>query len=206
VPPYRIAGGPGVDSEKLRAYELGYRLQPAANVELSVAAFYNVYDDLRSLEPLNPPAPFPVALSSGLRGRSTGAEFTAQWQVTSGWQLRAGYTELRVHSEPLPGTVDRGTDRTVAHDPNHQLLLRSSLDLGSHWQLDTTFRYVGSISNQRVPGYGELDVRLGWQPVPAWELAVNGRNLLHNRHSEFNNPGVRREIGRSVYGQVTWRF
>ncbi len=206
VPPFRIAGGPGVDSENLRAYELGYRLQPAANVELSVAAFCNLYDDLRSLEPLNPPALFPVELSSGLRGRSTGAEFTAQWQVTPSWQLRAGYTELRVHTEPQPGTVDRGTDRTVAHDPNHQALLRSSFDLGARWELDATFRYIGAISNQRVPGYGELDVRLGWRPTRAWELALSGRNLLHDQHSEFNIPGSRREIGRSVYGQATWHF
>ncbi len=206
APPYRIAGGPNVQSENLQAYELGYRLQPLAGLELSVATFCNLYDDLRSLEPLNPPAPFPAELSSGLRGRSTGAEFTAQWQVAPAWQLQAGYTELRVHTEPQPGTVDRGTDRTVAHDPNHQLSLRSSLDLGSHWELDSTFRYIGAINNQRLPGYGELDLRLGWRPSAAWELAVNGRNLLHNRHSEFNTPGSRREIGRSVYAQATWRF
>ena len=206
VPPYRIAGGPKVDSEKLRAYELGYRIQPTPAVELSLAAFYNQYDDLRSLEPLNPPAAFPVELSSGLRGRSTGAELTAEWRVTPAWQLRAGYTELRVHSEPQPGVPDRGTDRTVAHDPNHQLLFRSLLNLTARWEFDTTFRYVGPINNQSVPAYTEMDAQLCWRPAPAWELSLDGQNLLHRRHSEFNLPGSRREIGRSVYGQATWRF
>lgn len=206
VPPYRIAGGPHVDSEKLHAYELGYRIQPGPAVEFSLAAFYNKYDDLRSLEPLSPPAAFPVALSSGLRGRSVGAELTAEWRVAPAWQLRAGYTELRVHSEPQPGVPDRSTNRTVAHDPNHQLLLRSLLNLAAHWECDTTLRYVGAIANQSVPGYAEVDVQLCWRPAPAWELSIDGQNLLHARHSEFNIPGSRREIGRNVYGQATWRF
>lgn len=206
TPPYRIAGGPNVGAEKLRAYELGYRIRPTPAVELSFAAFYNDYEDLRSLEPLHPPAAFPVELSSGLRGRSSGVELAAEWRVTPAWQLHVGYNELRVHSEPEPGIPARATDRTVAHDPNHQLLVRSLLNLTAHWELNTTLRYVGRIANQLVPGYTEMDVQLGWRPVPDWELSVDGQNLLHARHSEFNIPGSRREIGRSIYGQATWRF
>ncbi|HRE84429.1 MAG TPA: TonB-dependent receptor plug domain-containing protein, partial [Opitutaceae bacterium] len=77
TPPYRIAGGAKVVSETLLAYELGYRLQLTPRVALSLATFFNNYDHLRSLEPVNPPAPFPLEGSSGLRGRSSGAELTA---------------------------------------------------------------------------------------------------------------------------------
>jgi iron complex outermembrane receptor protein len=206
TPPYRIAGGPNVVSEKLVAYELGYRVQATPQLAFSVSSFYNVYSDLRSLEPLDPPKPFPVVINSGLQGTSAGAELTADWRVTSRWRLRAGYTDLRVHTEPEPGVPDRSSDRSIAHDPNQQFSVHSLLDLSNNWQFDADMRAVGPISNQSVPGYAEMNLRLAWQPTPAWNLSLVGQNLLHSEHPEFNNAGSRREIPRSVYGKTEWRF
>ena len=207
TPPYRIAGGSKVVAEKLLAFELGYRIQPNPHLALSLATFVNEYDDLRSLEPLTPPLAFPVQASSGLEGRSAGAELTADWQVTDRWRLRAGATELRVSSEPQAGTNgDRGTRDSIARDPNHQLSLRSSWDLAARWEWDTALRYVGPINQQALPGYLEMDLRLGWRPTPAWEVSLLGQNLLHDHHPEFNSPGSRRELRRAVYVKASWRF
>jgi iron complex outermembrane recepter protein len=206
TPPYRIAGGPDVVSEKLIAYELGYRVQVNPRLALSVSSFYNDYTDLRSLEPLDPPQPFPVEISSGLQGTSVGAEFTADWRVAPSWRLRAGYTDLRVHTEDEPGTVDRDSDRSISHDPNQQMSLHSLWDITSRWQLDADSRYVGPISNQSVPGYTELNLRLGWRPISALDLSADGQNLLHGKHAEFNTTGTRREIPRGFYGKATWHF
>ena len=126
--------------------------------------------------------------------------------MSAAWRLFAGYTALRVHSERQPGNMDLSSDRNIARDPNHQFILRSLLNLGAHWELDATVRDVGTISNDRVPGYAEADLHLGWHPVPAWTLSVVGQNLLHDRHAEFNAQGGRRQIGRSFYGQATWSF
>jgi iron complex outermembrane receptor protein len=206
TPPYRIAGGKNVVSEKLVAYELGGRVQLDPGVVVSIATFFHDYDDLRSLEPLTPPMAFPVEASSGLRGWSAGAELTAEWRVAPTWRLRAGYTELRVHSEPQPGSDDRSTRDSIARDPNHWLQLRSMLDVGSGWECDATLRYVAPIANQSVPGYTELDLRVGWQPRAEWEFSIVGQNLLHAHHPEFNGPPGRREIQRGVFAQATWRF
>jgi len=206
TPPYRQAGGPGVVSEKLIAYELGYRKQLSSAVALSLATYYNDYSDLRGLEPLNPPAAFPVQVDSGLRGKSSGAELAADWRISRVWRLHGGWTEMRVGSSPEPGSTDRVANRSIALDPNHQVQLRSLLDLSAQWQFDTDLRYVGPIANQRVPGYTEMDQRLAWRPVPAWEFSLNGQNLLHDYHAEFNPPGSRREIGRSIFGKAAWRF
>lgn len=206
TPPYRIAGGKHVVSEKLIAYEAGYRVQVDPSVAFSVAAFFSSYDDLRSLEPLIPPAAFPVEASSGLRGWSSGAELTAEWSATSWWRIRGGYTELRVHSEPQPGTVDRSTRDSIARDPNHQLQVRSMIDLGPRWEWDTTVRHVARIGNQGVPDYVELDLRLGWQPAATWDVALVGTNLLHSKHAEFNSPPGRREIQRGVFLKTSCRF
>ncbi len=206
TPPYQVAGGPGVVSEKVNAYELGYRRQVTPDVAVSLATFYNEYSNLRGLQPLNPPAAFPVDVASGLRGESAGGELTADWRVTAAWRLRAGWTELRVNSEPEPGSIDRVSGQSIARDPNHQGQLRSMLDLSAAWQLDAALRYVGPITNRAVPGYTEGDLRVGWRPLPAWELSIDGENLLHDHHAEFGPAGSRREIGRSIFTKVEWHF
>ena len=125
-----------------------------------------------------------------------------------GWaaRLRAGWTELRVRSEPQSGTLDRGTRDSIARDPNHQVALHSLLDLSAKWECDVDLRYVAPIQTQAVPGYTECDLRLGWRPSPAWELSLLGQNLLHPRHAEFNTPGARRELQRAIFGKASWRF
>jgi iron complex outermembrane recepter protein len=207
APPFTLLqGGPDFVSEKLLSYELGYRVQPRGQLALTLAAFYNDYDDLRSVEPVNPPAAFPIVLANGLTGKSYGAELTADYRIGERGWLRAGYTELRADSEPKPGSFDRTSTRSVALDPKRQALLRSSLNLSGNVECDVTVRYVGSIASQDVPAYTELDLRLGWQPAPAWELSLVGQNLLHDRHAEFGAAATHREIERGVYGKVVWGF
>lgn len=206
TPPYRVAGGTDVVSEQVVAYELGYRAQLNPQLAVSLATFFNDYDDLRSVEPLNPPFAFPIIASSELRGSSAGAELTAEWRAASSWRLRAGYTEMRVHSEPQPGSGARGTRDSIVRDPNHQFRLRSLWDLSAKWELDTDLRYVSPITNQGVPGYTEANVRLGWTPGAEWEFSLLGQNLLHNHHPAFNAAGGRREIQRGVYAKASWRF
>lgn len=206
TPPFLLAGGPNFDSEDLLAYELGYRVQPHQRLSLSAAAYYNVYDNLRSQERVSPPAAFPIVLANGLKGESYGAEFTADYRVTEWWRMRAGYTELRIHIRPKPGSTDTTLGSSESHDPNHQFFLRPSLDLPGHFELDPALRYVSRIANQSVPAYAELDVRLAWRPSPKLEFSIVGQNLLHGHHAEFGNPATRQEIERGVYGKVLWRF
>src|SRR3989441_2218151 len=202
-PPYLLEGGPDFRSEDLLAYELGYRVQAQDRLRMTLATFYNRYDHLRSVEMVNPPAPLPIVLANRLEGKSYGAELMADYRLTNTWQLRAGYTEMRVRTEAKPGSTD--TTR-VSSDPDRQLSLRSSLDLPAQLKLDADARYVGAIENQLVAAYGELDLRVAWQPAAALELSFVGQNLLHRRHVEFGAPASRHEIERGVYGRVEWHF
>jgi iron complex outermembrane receptor protein len=204
-PPYTIAGGPDFRSERVLAYELGYRHQRAA-LALAVATFYTRYHGLRSLEQVNPPTPAPVVISNGQDGESYGAEVTADFWATSGWRLRAGYTELRVHIWPNPGSTDASRGATESQAPERQLLLRSSVDLPGRVSLDAAVRAVGEIADPGVPGYVELNARLSWRPTPGLDLSIVGQNLLHRSHPEFGPPTTRREVERGVYGTVAWRF
>jgi len=80
------------------------------------------------------------------------------------------------------------------------------IDLPAHFRLDAGFRALSEIANAQVPAYAELNANLTWQPTASVGLSVVGRNLLHERHAEFQNPTQRRDIVRSVYGVVEWHF
>ena len=205
-PPFILQGGTNFVSEKLLAYELGYRVQPHARLSFAVAGFYHDYDDIRSLEQVNPPSAFPLVIANGQKGEAYGAELTAEYRVTDWWRLRAGYTELRVDIRPKPGSTDTSQGSTASHDPEHHFTLRSSLDLPGRVELDALFRYVSRIENQDLPAYGELDLRLAWRPTDRLEFSIVGQNLLHEQHAEFGTPTSRQEIERSVYGKVAWSF
>jgi iron complex outermembrane receptor protein len=205
-PPFFLVGGTNFGSEELLAYELGYRLQPIQRLSLSLAGFYNDYDNIRSVEQVSPPAPLPIALGNGQRGNSYGAEFTADYRATDRLRLRAGYTELQIHIRPKSGSTDVSKGSVESSDPNHQFFLRSSLDLPGHFQFDAALRYVTHLANQGVPAYAELDARLAWEPIPKLEFSIVGQNLLHHRHPEFGAVAARQEIERGVYGKALWRF
>ena len=207
IPPFTLLqGGPGFDSEKLLAYELGYRVQATSRLSLSAAAFYNDYDDLRSIEHVNPPAPTPLIIGNGLEGETHGVELTADYHVTDTWRLQAGYTRLLVHLKPKPGSTDVSGGSNESHDANNQFSLRSSLDLPWHVEFDVTLRHVGEITNQDVPSYQELDLHIGWHPTSRLEISLVGQNLLHDHHAEFGAAASRQEIQRGVYAKATWLY
>jgi len=205
-PPYLLEGGPSFVSEDLLAYELGYRAEVHQTVSVSVSTFHNSYDNIRSEAMANPPTPLPIVITNGLQGTSYGVELTADYRVTDAWRLRAGYTEMRVHLEPKPGSTDTTGEGGEAADPDRWLSLRSSLNLPAHLKLDADGRYVGGIADEQVPAYAELDLRLAWQPTARLEMSIVGQNLLHPEHVEFGTLPSRNEIPRSVYGRVEWQF
>jgi iron complex outermembrane receptor protein len=207
IPPLSF-GSPDLESEELIAYELGYRAQPYERLSLSIATYYNDYDRIRSIEPVNPPAPVPLVFRNGQEGESYGAEVSAEYQVTDTWKLRAVLSELRLQVRPKPGSLDTSFGQGEAADSKHHLLVRSSWDLTRAVQLDATYRYVSRVENPsvEVPGYSELDLRLAWRPSTRWEIAVVGQNLLHRRHAELGVVSVRQEIARSIEARIAWRY
>jgi iron complex outermembrane receptor protein len=204
-PPYFLAGGPNFRSEEELAYELGYRRQEG-RVQFSISTFYSRYHGLRSLEQANPPNPAPLVIGNGQDGESYGAELTTKYRVSDRLRLRVGYTELRVHIWPNPGSTDTSRGASESTSPDRQLFLHSSVDLHPHLRLDGVFRYIGEIARQQLPAYADLNARLTWRAADALDLSVVGQNLLHQRHPEFGTPAARRYIERGVYGVARWHF
>ncbi len=137
------------------------------------------------------------------------------YQIIDQWRLHGGYDLLRERIHVKSGQFDFNKALNETEDPQQQFFLRSSLDLPRNIELDGALRWVDKlIANNNglpatVPSYFELDVHLGWHPVPKLELAIVGQNLLHDHHPEYGVPIAipnREEIQRSVYGKVSYRW
>lgn len=198
---------PNIKSEVLLAYELGYRVQPNQRTSLSLATYYNVYDNIRSVEKVNAPAPFPIMLANGQEGESYGTELTLDHEVAPWWRLQLGYTEFHLTVRPKPGSNDMTRGSTEASDPQHYLTLRSEFDLPLNLKLYPSYRYVSHLpAPMDVPAYSEIDLRLGWEVNTKLEISMVGQNLLHDYHAEFGPANSRMEIQRNIYGKLVWRF
>lgn len=199
-PHFIIAGGPNFKSEKLIAYEAGYRWASKV-ITLDITAFYNSYDDLRSLEPGPPPI-----LQNGLEGNSYGAMLVLNYQVTDSWRLRTGYTHLQKKFQLKPWSKDVNKGQGEGNDPRHAVKIYSSVDLLEGVQLDTWLRVVDKLPNATaaVPAWTELDVTVGWDIFDRLNVSVTGKNLLDKRHPEFGAPATRKEMERSVSGRIRW--
>jgi iron complex outermembrane receptor protein len=192
-------------SESLTAYELGTRIQAARRLSFSVSGYYNVYDDLRSIE-TSPGTVLPFRWGNQMKGLVYGLEAWGDYRVVDWWRLGVGFNVLHEHFRPKPGSTDVGGVSFVADDPNHQASLRSSIDIGSNVTWDAFARYVGKLHNPAVPEYAELNMRLGWKISPALEISLSGFNLLHAHHVEFAEPGISDEVPRSFFVETRFRF
>jgi iron complex outermembrane receptor protein len=210
APPYLVVvtGGRNYRSETVMAYELGYRAQLNSRFSTSISGFYNVYDDVRSVS-VTPKTIFPYYFANNLAGHNYGLEFSGNYHVLDRWSLHAGYTLLKEQMHVQPGQIDINNARYETADPQHQLSLRSSLNLPGRVELDAGLRWVDTLHNTTgtVPSYFELDTRLAWHAGERLELSIVGQNLLHNHHPEYGLSGpMRVEIQRSVYGKLAWRY
>lgn len=194
IPPF-INGGPDFESEKLVAYELGFRIQRSELWSLSLATFYNNYNKLYSVEST---ADLPMAyyIKNGTEGYSTGMEFSGILRLFPMWRLRGGYTFF--YKDLWNSNYDHSV---LGFDAAHQVKLHSMLDLPGNLQLDVTSRYISELSGTTVPEYFATDVELAWL-VGHFEFSLTGKNLFDKNHLEF--PG--NEIPRSLLGRITWRY
>ena len=204
-PPYNTQGGGDLfQSETVIAYELGYRTQLGRHLSVSLATFFNDYDEIRSVEPV---ATGQSIILNGLRAETYGAELSLQWQPIHRWRLRGGYTFFKKHIF-LGNSLDPNQGRAEGNDPHHQFLVQSMIDLPANLEFDSVVRYVDALDQfgPTVPSYLSTDLRFAWHPSRHWEISVVGQNILDHQHPEFGTPGSRQEIPRSVYGKVTWTF
>ncbi len=212
--PTRILGNQAFDSETLVAYELGYRFPVANHVSIDMAAFYNSYSDLRTIDSTGSPST--LQFGNNMEGNTQGMEIDMHWNVRPWLELNANYTRLEIDLDLVNGSTDTQSLGAEDASPTNQANLWLAADLDNNIELDTGIRYVGKLDLDltaaglpKTGGYIALDARLGWTPRPGLELALVGQNLLDSHHPEFNPDfifSLPTEVERSIYGKVTWKI
>ena len=207
-----IAGTPDFQSEKLMAYEAGYRVRPCDKASFDLAGYYNVYDDLRSIELAGIPVPpfVPARLGNGLYGETYGFEAASTLQVLPWWRLRPAYDLLKVELHKRRDSTDQfSVQQQQGADPQQQFSIQSGMELPHRVTLDGMLRYVDSLPSLRVNSYVTMDARVAWRATKNLEFALVGQNLFQQRHAEFRPTQVQTEpadVPRSFYAKVTWQF
>jgi len=206
--PVRLRGNQRLGPESLVAFEAGYRVTPIPELSLDLTAFYNIYDNLIDSKRIGV-TPLPTfQFTNNKEARTHGIEMAANLQVLDSWQIRGAYTYLHIDVETESGALGF-PDRDEKGNPQHQASLRSLLSLPHNVELDSWLRFVDGLPSLSIPGYWELDVRLGWRPWKSIELSIAGQNLLDTHHPEMMPSFLQtqaNEVQRNVYGKVTWSF
>lgn len=207
APDFPVIKGSEFISETLVAYELGWRLQPLSSLSFSISPFYHHYDHLRSVEPGPDPVGFPLTFANGVKGHAYGVELSTNYQPTSWWRLRGGYTFLKKKLRLKDDSQDLNGGSGESNDPENQVIIQSYFDICKQLEAAIVFRHISKLPLPSVSEYSGLDIRIGWRMTKNIELSITGQNLLDSRHPEFvpTSPSAR-TIVRSVYGQLTCRL
>jgi iron complex outermembrane recepter protein len=213
----RATGSSTMVSEELIAYELGYRWRPAPVLGIDLAAFYNDYDDLRTIEYSNLHLeldPYPrwvleAAADNQLQGRTYGLDLVADWRPSENWRLQAWYSVMQMDLEADGSSTDPDALALAGRYPQQQAGLRIGVSLRPDLELDLYARYVDQLPDFDVDAYTELDARIGWRVGPKLTLALVGRNLLAPSHLEYGHEtlgSTPNEIAREVMLRVEMKY
>jgi iron complex outermembrane recepter protein len=214
----QLQGNPQLKTaEELLSYQVGYRAQVSEPLSLDVATFWNSYHHLQTAEPADPfftvtPTPphmvFPLVLNDKAHGSTYGAEIFANWNVTGRWQISPGYTVIHMNVTPDPSSQDTTVAGTAGDTPKHKFEIRSLVSLPHNVSWDSALYHVGRFPDADVSAYNRVDTRLAWRVGESVQLSVVGQNLLTPRHTEFQDTEglLHSQVGRSVYGKITWYF
>lgn len=198
-------GNPGLDSDRLRNYELGYQGLFRRRLMVDVSLFYLDHQNLNES--------YVVRRSGGVttssvanenRALARGAEAALELKLGAGRSVYANYTYESTTDHNGNLELTRGT-------PAHKFNAGGRAELPRGVSISANLGYkdayaVGTPTSgfQDVPAYWRLDARLGWRPVPRLELFLAGQNLTQAYHSEeFQNGGA---IPRTYQGGLTVSF
>jgi iron complex outermembrane recepter protein len=209
---HSVTGNLNLASEKIVAYETGYRVQPFSTLSFDAAIYYNAYADLIIFTP-NVVTVFPTYILSeshfvnGPGAQTHGAEFSSKYRPISQWTISAAVTETR------------GSATAIHATPQHLANLQSQVDLPHNIDFDAAIYHDSSVpigrsvtnSNspfQSVPSFFPIDTGGSWHLAPQWTFSVWGRNLQSPRHVETRDTAFGNEatyVPRSIAFKLAWQ-
>ncbi len=189
-------GSEDFHSEILWAYEVGARALPVSWLAADLALYFNDYDQLHFAD--FDPSTLQYQLTNEAEGTAYGLELALDLRLTDYWSMRSAYTFHKGEYESKNGQALRTDDYT----PEHNINLRSYLDLGNHWELDLGFYVVENLGpGFKMAEYFRADARLGWRPRKDLDFSIGVQNATKDTHSELDEFD---QIRRTVYASLSW--
>lgn len=209
-----VSGNSDFDSETVVTYEIGYRTQLHEKFSVDASIFYNHYKNVRSqiagapiidTSQLPYVMTIPITFENLLDIDTYGLEISSKFTINDQWRMTLNYSFLKMEADN-DDQEDAFRERIVELSPEHELSLKSYIDLPYDLELDTSLYYFSQFYN--TPAHLRCDLRLGWNPTSEWELSIKGENLFDDRHREFpNNLGlVSSDVPRSWFAEIKYRY
>jgi iron complex outermembrane recepter protein len=207
-----LVASPDFRPEKLTAYEVGYRFLTARRLSVDVTSFYNVYDDLQTIETgdavvtLSPFAGLmtPLVRANNAYGRVIGAEATVFWTVNQRLQLSGNYTRLHVQLNAKDASNDEDAEAFEDKNARNLFYVRAYAGLPYGMDFAGELRYVSAITGEDVPAYLDGNVHLSRAIRPSLRLNLTADNLIHRRHAEWAEGKLVQS--RALRAGLTWTF
>ena len=195
---HNVVGDRGLESERLMAYEMGYRYTPTGrNYTFDLALFYNDYNHVNNIVTQSTQS----VITDDEEGYTIGGEFFITYKPTDFWKLRASYSYL----ESKFANAVRLTGGMVPHIAS----LKSEYRLSDQISLYQNFYFRDHYTSSRF-SYNDqfrMDLGLSWQINDSLKLSAWGINLLDPQTIEYaDNESVSAELPRSFFIQLEWNF
>lgn len=194
---YTVIAPSHLGTEKMIAYEAGYRRTISPDLRLDLSLYVNEYHDLTRLEfdRVNKTATF----ANTLRGTAYGMEALADWQAAQWVTLRPSISliDQRIHGIDAPPRGDSMPEQGTQGELKLQVMTTPWDSVG----LDLITAYTDSPSDLLVDGFFSLDAHASWRWTDRLLLELIGRNLT-GPHQQFSPL----RVGPSLDLRITWDF
>jgi iron complex outermembrane receptor protein len=221
-----LIGNPEMRSEDVTAYEFGFRVRDRG-FQFDAAFFYNDFTNLRNLaqgipycvpsgtvlfvDPTcvatSPYVEIPLFLNNSSDLQTYGVEVGVNRQISDRWRVHGSYTFIDEKGDV--GSGDGASIGVTEDSPNHQLMVRSAIDISESLEFDLWARWVDELEAQQIDAYTAVDIRFAWSPIPSLSIAAVGKNLFAGEHTEFvSELGdlAPVQIESSGYVELRWQF
>jgi iron complex outermembrane receptor protein len=211
-----IAGDPYLPGEVVIAYEAGYRHQFGKRFSIDVAGFYNHYTRLIESVQLQPyiaftPGPVimvPETYASTGAADTHGVELAASWSPRRNWRLQLSYAWESASFQALPNVALIQPPGAIWATPAHVVSARSAWDVTRRWSFDSSLYTASQITQQAIPAYARVDVRIARKLGEGSEFSCGVQNLFDERHLEFRSEDnlISSYMRRNAFAKMVWRF
>ncbi|WP_412852214.1 TonB-dependent receptor plug domain-containing protein [Ectothiorhodospira shaposhnikovii] len=212
-----VRGNDAYGSERLTAFEAGYRGHPSPGLYLDLTAFVHRYDNLRSATTVTDPDMLLMGENDAYliaptqfinRGELTvtGVELSGDWRAGEALRFQLAYSFNDI------GEFTGGDRLFSSFIPRHIASLRSAWNIGHQMDMDLWIRHVDRRHQPFLPpldAYTTMDLRLAWRPERQLELALVAQNLLDSERTEYYSltpTFLPTQTRRGFYGQIRLSF